>query len=60
MQLGQQDTVQERLKGGGQLWQGENEHVTVGQATQEETDENGRETSYRRTKVEVIREESNR
>lgn len=35
LQLGQQDTAQERLKGG-QLWQREDEHVTVGEVIQEE------------------------
>lgn len=35
MQLGQQDTAQEKLQGG-QLWQKEDEHVTVGKAIQEE------------------------
>ena len=35
MQLGQRDTAQERLKGG-QLWQREDERVTVGEVIQEE------------------------
>lgn len=34
LQLGQQDTAQERLEGG-QLWQKEDEHVTVGEVIQE-------------------------